>query len=97
MDMIRTPPNLGPMSQRIRDIRAFIVETFLFGEQPDLDADVSLLGSGTIDSTGVLELILFLEQTYGIDIADEDLVPENLDSIDRVARFVQRKLDGLKA
>jgi acyl carrier protein len=51
----------------------------------------SLIDAGLIDSTGVLELVGFLEQEFGIDVADEDLVPENLDSIARLAAFIDRK------
>lgn len=54
--------------------------------------DESFLDGGIIDSTGVLELVGFLEQRYAIPIGDEELVPENLDSIERVAVFVERKL-----
>lgn len=75
------------------DIRRFVVENFLFGQNDkQLSDDQSFLESGIIDSTGVLELIGFLESTYGISIADEELVPANLDSIERVARFVDSKL-----
>jgi len=79
------------MAQPIDSIRAFIIDNFLFGEDPGLEASDSLLASGTVDSTGVLELILFLEETYGIAVADEDLVPENLDTIQRIADYVERK------
>jgi len=75
-------------------IRAFVVDNFLFG-QPDaaLDDAASFLDAGIIDSTGVLELVAFLEETYGIVIDDNDLIPGNLDSISLVAEFVGRKLD----
>jgi acyl carrier protein len=75
------------------ELRQFIVENFLFGkEDPPLGADDSLLDRGIIDSTGVLELVGFLEQKYRITIQDEELVPDNLDSIDRLVRFVSRKM-----
>jgi acyl carrier protein len=73
-------------------IRGFVIENFLFGA-PDnglKDAD-SLLDKGIIDSTGVLELVTHLEATYGIKVDDEELVPENLDSIANIAAFVTRK------
>jgi acyl carrier protein len=75
-----------------QQIRTFIVETFLFGESNDglKDSD-SLLETGVIDSTGVLELIAFIEETYGIKVKDEELVPENLDSITSVCDFIHRK------
>ncbi|MEP7242425.1 MAG: acyl carrier protein [Gammaproteobacteria bacterium] len=75
------------------EIRQFIVENFLFGQRSkQLGDDDSFLDGGIIDSTGVLELIAFLEEKYGISIEDEELVPANLDSVTRVATFVERKL-----
>jgi acyl carrier protein len=76
-----------------REVRTFIVDNFLFGQVcADLDDDASFLERGIIDSTGVLELIGFLEHRYRIAIADDELVPANLDSVNRVAGFVARKL-----
>jgi len=73
-------------------IRAFIVENFLFGEDSgDLTPESSFLESGIIDSTGVLELVGYIEMTYNIKIRDEEIVPENLDSIRRLAMFIQSK------
>jgi len=69
-------------------LRTFIDENFLFGVQTAYGDDDSLLEGSIIDSTGVLELIAHLESTYHITIADEDLVPENLDSITGMTRFV---------
>jgi acyl carrier protein len=72
-------------------IRDFIVENFLFGQDNgELSQDDSLLEKGIIDSTGVLELVGFLERAYQLDVKDEDLVPENLDTIRRAADYVQR-------
>ncbi len=74
------------------EIRRFVVDNFLFGQDDGrLGRDDSFLATGTIDSTGVLELVSFLERTYGITIEDDELVPENLDSIARLADFVARK------
>ena len=75
-------------------IRKFIVSNLLFGDDAGLGDDTSFLESGVIDSTGVLELIMFLESTYGIKVAPEEMLPENLDSVNRVARFLTRKLPG---
>ena len=81
------------MSESIAsEVRKFIVTNFLFGRDDNrLTDEVSFLESGTIDSTGVLELIAFVEERYGISIGDRELVPENLDSIANVSRFVTRK------
>jgi acyl carrier protein len=74
------------------EIRAFIADNFLLGDDmKDLPRSASLIDAGIIDSTGVLELVGFLEGRYGIRIADHELLPENLDSIDNVVRFVGEK------
>lgn len=73
-------------------IRTFIVENFLFGDESHpLPADLSLIDNDLIDSTGILELVGFLEERFAITVADADIVPTNLDSIDRIADFIARK------
>jgi acyl carrier protein len=79
------------VQQLEEQIRRFVVENFLFGDDGGLRNDTSFIATGTIDSTGVLELVSFLEREYGITIEDDELVPENLDSIDRLVAFVTRK------
>ena len=74
-------------------IRGYIVENFLLGDDQGLEVSQSLVDSGVVDSTGVIELVAFLEETFGIDVADEDLIPEHLDTIANIAAFVQRKQD----
>lgn len=77
-------------------IRTFISENFIFdGEQPG--GSDSLTQSGILDSMGVLELILFIEERFGFKIPDEDTLPENLDSIDNIVRYVTRRLEAAKA
>ena len=73
-------------------IRQFIVDNFLFGRGNDLADDSSFMEMGIIDSTGVLELISFLEQEYGVVVEDDELLPENLDSINKISGFVIHKL-----
>lgn len=74
------------------EVRTYIVDNFLFGnDDPTLTGDASFLETGIIDSTGILELIQYAESTYGIEIDDEDMIPENLDSLDRISAFVIRK------
>lgn len=83
----------GQLPRIEQDVRDFVITNFLFGEDdPSLKADDSLLENGIIDSTGVLELVGFLEQTYRIEVRDNELVPANLDSIRKVAAYVKRKL-----
>jgi len=80
------------MPSNIASIRAFIFENFLFdAEDNALKNDASFLEQGIIDSTGVLELVEWLEEEFDIQIEDEELVPENLDSIEQIAAFIQRK------
>lgn len=80
------------MSVTKTQVRDFIVENFLFGEDDGLEDSTSFLEQGIIDSTGVLELILFLEQAFDIRVADEEVLPENLDSLVQVEAYVARKL-----
>ena len=72
-------------------VRQYIVENFLFGEDGNLEDTSSFLETGIIDSTGILELVSFLEETFRVSIADEELVPENLDSIASVVAYLQKK------
>jgi len=77
------------MDEIEREVRAFIIENFLFGNEEDApEPDDSFMETGLIDSTGVLEMVAFLEEKYEVEIADEDLTPENLDSIRRIATYV---------
>lgn len=74
------------------DIKTFILENFMLGRnQEELEDSVSLLDMGIIDSTGILELVEFVEKSYGVKIEDNELVPENLDSIDNLVTFIGRK------
>jgi len=77
---------------RLEPVRTFIIQNFLFGRAENIGDGQSFLESGIIDSTGILELVAFLEKTYNIQIDDEELVPENLDSIDNIAKFLESKL-----
>jgi acyl carrier protein len=76
-----------------QELRKFITENFMFGlEDVQLSDDDSFAEKGFIDSTGILELVSFVEEKYGIDIKDTELIPENLDSINTLARFLDTKL-----
>jgi acyl carrier protein len=76
------------LKQQIRD---FVTSNFYVAEPAALEDRTSLLEHGIIDSTGVLEIIVFLENTFGISVDDSELLPENLDTIERIAAFVERK------
>lgn len=73
-------------------LRRFIGENFMFQEEVNaLPEETSFLDAGIIDSTGVLELVCFLENTFGIEVADDEMLPENLDSIRAITAYVKRK------
>jgi acyl carrier protein len=74
-----------------QEIRSFLVTTFLYGNDEKLDESTALLGN-VIDSTGVLELVMFLQDRFGITVADEEVTTENLDSLKNAVAFVERKL-----
>jgi len=82
------------MKDRVQEqVREFIFSSFLFGDSENtLEESDSLLEKGIIDSTGVLELVSFIEETYGIRVEDDELVPENLDTIADLTAYVLRKL-----
>jgi acyl carrier protein len=95
--MNSTNANSLAANMNIRErFQAFIEERFLAGAGLDqIEPDESLLENGVVDSTGVLELIEFLERTFQVKILDEELIPDNLDSVDNLVAFVERKI-GLK-
>ncbi|KAB0537389.1 acyl carrier protein [Pseudochrobactrum algeriensis] len=78
------------MSDTIKDrLRAFIIENFLFGDTDyALEDDASLIDNDVMDSTGVLELIAFIDEAFGIKMADADIVPANLDSLSKITAYV---------
>jgi acyl carrier protein len=73
-------------------IRGFIVDTFLLGDDDGFRDTDSLIDGGIVDSTGVMEIVAFLEETYGITIDDDELVADNLDSVERLTKLVDSKL-----
>ena len=75
-----------------KDIRNYVITNFLFGEGDGFQDDASFIDNGIIDSTGILELVMHLESTYKIKIQPNELVPENLDGVNRVAHFLEKKL-----
>lgn len=82
------------MEPLIQELRTFIVDNFLFGDASGrftFSNDDSFQERGIVDSTGILELVCHLQERYGIEIDDAELVPENLDSVSKVARFLERK------
>jgi len=78
------------------EIRNFIVENFLYGQDDNFTDDVSFLEKGIIDSTGVLELVTFVEDKFGIAVEDEELIPDNFDSLTKLSSFVSNKMNNGK-
>jgi acyl carrier protein len=74
------------------DIREFIRTHFVIDSEVTVADDASLLDEGIIDSTGVLELVAFLEEHFAIEVRDEELIPENLDSVSHLVAYVKKKL-----
>jgi acyl carrier protein len=82
-----------PKNETERIIRDFIVDNYVYRTGGDaIDREDSFLALGLIDSVGILELVAFVEEMFSIRMADEDLIPENLDSIARLTAYIERKL-----
>ncbi|MCI0505901.1 MAG: acyl carrier protein [Gammaproteobacteria bacterium] len=76
-------------------VRSYVLENFLFTSDSDaLANDESFLRKGLIDSTGILEIIAFLAEEFGIIVNDEEMVADNLDSVNNIVKFVMRKQNG---
>ncbi len=73
-------------------VKEFIIENFLFGNGEELNSSTNLFEKGIIDSTGIIELISFLEQTFKFPIADEELIMDNFTSLNNIKAFLQKKL-----
>ena len=80
-----------------KQIRDFVTTNFYVADPKTLEDSTSLLDHGIIDSTGVLEVIMFVESAFGVTVEDAEMLPENLDSIERIAAFVERKKVPLAA
>jgi len=80
-----------------QDIKTYILENYLFtDDDSQLSSSDSFLDKGILDSTGILEVIYFIEDEYGIKVEDDEMIPENLDSVESLVVFVKHK-QGLKA
>jgi acyl carrier protein len=81
------------MADALQDqIRTFILENYLFtNDATALGLEDSLLGRGIVDSTGMLEIIFFIEEQLGVKVKDEEMIPDNLDSVNKIAAFVSSK------
>ena len=75
----------------VNAVKEFIIENFLFGEEEQLKLDTDFFDEGIIDSTGVIELVSFMEETFDISVDDEELIPENLSSLKKIEVFLKKK------
>jgi acyl carrier protein len=76
-------------------VREFVLKNYLFtSEQSALKSEDSFMKSGIMDSTGILEMIMFLHDEFGVDVMDDEMVPENLDSVNNVVAFLGKKLQA---
>ena len=87
------PMSSSPEASTIESqLRAFIVENFLFGEDSRaIESSTSLIENDLVDSTGILELVAFMEERFGFKMEDGEIAPDNLDSIDRIVAYVKSK------
>ena len=75
-----------------RELRNFLAENFALNTGDTIDAKESLIASGIVDSTGLLELVSFVETTYALEVPDKDLLPENFETIENITAYVQSRL-----
>ena len=75
----------------LETVKTYVVENFLFGDDRRIGPDTDFLENGILDSTGVLELVGFLEEKFGIRVEDDELVPDNMNSLEKITRYISRK------
>ena len=78
----------------IEKTKEFIIDTFLYGDETDMNNDTSFIGTGIIDSTGILELLAFVEETFDIKVEDDELLPDNFDSLNKIESYLKTKLNS---
>jgi len=88
---------VGGPDEILYRLREFILEVFYLTDPAELTPDVSLISSGIVDSTGMLDIILFIESEYGIAVLDHEARPENFETLSRIAAFIRRKRDAAAA
>ncbi len=82
----------GVQNNMIDIVRKYIVDNFLFGEENGLNSDTSFLDEGLIDSMAIIELVAFLEDKFNIKITDDELIPQNLDSLNNIEKYLLSKM-----
>lgn len=79
------------LMEHSKSIKEFVIENFLFGEDNKLENDTDFFEQSIIDSTGILELVCFVEETYDLTVSDDEIVQENFSSVNNVASFIEKK------
>jgi acyl carrier protein len=74
------------------EVREFLINNFIFDSSVQLGTEASLMENGVVDSTGILEVIMWVEQNFGIHVEDSEVLPENFDSIGNISRYAERKI-----
>ena len=80
----------------LETVKAYIVENFLFGDDRRIGPDTEFLENGILDSTGVLELVGFLEEKFGIRVEDDEVVPNNMNSLEKITLYISKKTDKIQ-
>jgi acyl carrier protein len=75
-----------------QQVKDFLINNFIFDPSAQIGTEDSLMENGVVDSTGILEVIMWVEQTFGIHVEDSEVLPENFDSIGNIARYAQAKM-----
>ncbi len=83
---------MSDATKYLETVKQFIVDNFLFGDADRLAPDTALLEKGIIDSTGIIELVSFIEQTYNITVDDDELITENFSNLNRITTYIQSKI-----
>jgi len=83
--------NTEQIQEQVRD---FLINNFIFDPSAQLGTEDSLMENGVVDSTGILEVIMWVEQNFGIHVEDSEVLPENFDSIGNITRYAQRKMSA---
>jgi acyl carrier protein len=80
----------------LETVKAYVVENFLFGDDSRINPETDFLENGILDSTGVLELVGFLEEKFGIQVEDDELVPDNMNSLEKITLYISRKISKIQ-
>ena len=80
----------------LETIKAYVVENFLFGDESRIGPDTDFMENGILDSTGVLELVGFLEEKFGIRVEDDEVVPDNMNSLEKITLYISKKTDKIQ-